>query len=167
MPSTYEPIATTTLGSTATTITFSSISSAYTDLIAICTVSGASPDDIRFRVNGDTNNSYSFTTLYGTGSAAGSARGSNISSGQGDYYGTPSTVLNATIQTIQFMNYSNITTYKTMIARGARSDSGTDATVSMWRNTAAINSITFGMGGSLSLSFAVGSTISLYGIKAA
>jgi hypothetical protein len=32
MPATYEPIATTTLGGAAATITFSSISSAYTDL---------------------------------------------------------------------------------------------------------------------------------------
>ena len=167
MASTYEPIATTTLGSTATSITFSSISSAYTDLIAIATVSAASPDDLRFRFNSDSSNAYSWTTLYGTGSAAGSFRASNVSSGAADYYGTPSSTAGATVQIIQFLNYSNSTTYKTAIARGNRSDSGVDATVSLWRNTSAINSITFGIGGSFSLSFAVGSTITLYGIKAA
>ena len=167
MAATYEPIATTTLGSTATSITFSSISSAYTDLIAIATVSASSPDDLRFRFNSDTNNSYSWTTLFGTGSSPGSYRASNVSSGAADYYGTPSSTAGATVQIIQFLNYSNSTTYKTAIARGARSDSGTDATVSLWRNSDPITSITFGLGGSFSLSFAIGSTITLYGIKAA
>ena len=168
MSSTYEPIATTTLGSTASSITFSSISSAYTDIIAVATIAATTtPDDIRFRVNGDTGSNYSFTTMFGTGSSAGSARATSVSSGSGSYYGTPGTTVNGSVQIIQFMNYSNATTYKTVIARGNRSDSGVDTTVSLWRNTAAINSITFGIGGSLSNTIAIGSSITLYGIKAA
>ena len=171
MSATYEPIATTTLGSTQTAITFDISSTAnqgYTDLIAIATIAATtSPDDIRFRFNGDTATSYSFTTLFGTGSGSGgSARASNVSSGSGSYYGTPGTTVNASVQIIQFMNYSNSTTYKTVIARGNRSDSGVDSTVSLWRNTAPITSITFGIGGSLSNTIAIGSSITLYGIKA-
>ena len=164
--STYTPIATTTLSSTATSVTFSSLGS-YTDIIAIITASAASPDDIRFRFNGDTGSNYSWTTLYGTGSAAGSFRQSSTSSGAADYYGSPSTVSGATIQTIHFMNYANSTTYKTAIARGNRSDSGADSTVSLWRNTSAITSIQFGIGTSFSNTIAVGSTFTLYGIAAA
>jgi hypothetical protein len=36
MAITYEPIATTTLGTAAASVTFSSISGAYTDLVLVC-----------------------------------------------------------------------------------------------------------------------------------
>jgi hypothetical protein len=36
MASTYEPIATTTLGTATASVTFSSISGAYTDLVLVC-----------------------------------------------------------------------------------------------------------------------------------
>jgi hypothetical protein len=167
MSSTYEPIATTTLGGTATSITFSSISSAYTDLVAVAAIaSTTAPDDLTFRINGDTSSIYSATILFGTGSSAGSGRLTTRSSGIGSYYGTPNTVVNNSVQILNFMNYSNSTTYKTILVRANRSDSGVDAMVDLWRNTAAIDSITFGIGGSFSNTIAIGSTITLYGIKA-
>jgi len=62
------------------------------------------------------------------------------------------------------MNYSNTTTNKTVIGRhnGA---SGPVASVGLWRNTAAINSIR--ISNSSAVNFTIGSTFSLYGIKAA
>ena len=161
---TYTPIESKTLGSAASSVTFSSIPSTYTDLILVVTAAGASADDLRYRFNSDSGTNYSTTILYGTGSAAGSAITTNATSCLADYYGSVGTVLNSSIQTIHIMNYSNSTTYKTAIARGNRSDSGTDATVSLWRSTSAINSITLGIGNSYSINFSVGSIFTLYGI---
>jgi hypothetical protein len=161
---TYTPIESKTLGSAASSVTFSSIPSTYTDLILVVTAAGASADDLRYRFNSDSGTNYSTTILYGTGSAASSARTTNATSCLADYYGSVGTVLNSSIQTIHIMNYSNSTTYKTAIARGNRSDSGTDATVSLWRSTSAISSITLGIGNSYSVNFSVGSIFTLYGI---
>ena len=76
MPTTYEPIATTTLGSAQTSVTFSSISGAYTDLVLVINAgnSGGTGYGIALQCNNDTGSNYSFTQLYGTGSAATSTR---------------------------------------------------------------------------------------------
>jgi hypothetical protein len=60
------------------------------------------------------------------------------------------------------MNYSNSTTYKTILGRSNAATSGTSAAVGLWRSTSAINSIEIG-----TVSFTAGSTFSLYGIAAA
>ena len=167
MPITYDRIATTTLGTATSSVTFSSIPATYTDLVLIVNAAGASSDDLRYRFNGDTGTNYSSTIVYGTGSSAGSYRTSNATSCLADYYGSVGTTLGNSMQTIQIMNYSNSTTYKTSIARGNRADSGTDATVSLWRSNNQITSITLGIGNTYSINFSVGSTFTLYGILAA
>jgi hypothetical protein len=48
--------------------------------------------------------------------------------------------------------------------RGGQAGSGTQELVGLWRNTAAINAIKFYSAGS---NFSIGSTFTLYGIKAA
>ena len=62
--STYTPIATTTLSSAQSSVTFSSLGS-YTDIILVYAGTGTSTDTqgIRFQVNGDTGTNYSNTTL--------------------------------------------------------------------------------------------------------
>ena len=50
MAITYEPIATTTLGSAAASVTFSSISGSYTDLVLIVVPKATTGDYIRCRV---------------------------------------------------------------------------------------------------------------------
>lgn len=163
MPATYEPIATTTLGSDQSSLTFSSISSSYTDLVLIINGSFTSGENsYGMRVNGDTGGNYSSTALYGTGSSATSLGNSNTSR---MYLGRAGTSNSTSI--IQILNYSNTTTYKTVISRG-NSSSIVMATVSLWRSTSAINSLTisefdFPAGTIL----ASGSTFTLYGIKAA
>jgi hypothetical protein len=165
MPSTYEPIATQTLGSSAATVTFSSISGSYTDIVAVITAKvAASSYDLSFRVNGDSGTNYSLTALSGNGSTATSIRVSSASAGRGDYRAYMDTSeFNNYI--IQFMNYSNSTTNKTVIGRGNSAALGTDAVVNLWRNTAAITSIVFAP--EFTGNFATGSTFTLYGIKAA
>jgi hypothetical protein len=159
---TYEPIATQTLGSSAATVTFSSIPSTYTDLVLVVAGTASGGDDILMQFNSDTASNYSYTILYGTGSVAGSVRGSNGTSILVDYYGAMGTGQNNRI--IQINNYSNTTTNKTSLVRANNAASGTDAIVGLWRSTSAINAIRLFMG---TATFATGSTFSLYGIKAA
>lgn len=158
--STYTPITTTTVsGSAVANVTWSSISSAYTDLIIVTnllTTSGGNGVGIQF--NGDTGSNYSFTYMYGNGSLAASGRASSQTNGQIDR-----TAANGAGIT-HIMNYSNTTTYKTFVSRG-NTGGEVFAWVNLWRSTSAINSIKlFCNDGS---NFSVGSQLTLYGILAA
>lgn len=165
--STYSTIATTTLGSAQTSVTFGSFSG-YTDLF--CSYSTRSTGvvaDVMLQFNGDTGTNYSVTILHGNGSAAGSYRQSSANELLIDFQGsagTTSGVFNTGL--LNIMNYSNTTTYKTILNRAGRAASGTDAVVGLWRNTSAITSMAFKLGGSGN-QFAAGSTFTLYGITAA
>ena len=167
MPTTYEPIATTTLSSAQSSVTFSSISGAYTDLVLILSLkndSGVTAPAVYMRVNGDTGSNYSTTMLYGNGSSAGSGRGSNNTYALLNWLGGGS---NGVIVDgiVHLMNYSNTTTNKTFIHRYNNSSAEVDAGVSLWRSTSAITSVT--ILDTTTRNFASGSTFTLYGIKAA
>jgi hypothetical protein len=63
-----------------------------------------------------------------------------------------------------FNNYSNATTYKTILSRGNNASSSVTAYSALWRSTSAINEIkVFTLSGNLR----AGSTFTLYGIAAA
>ena len=167
--STYTPIATTTLGSAQASVTFSSISGSYTDLVLVGNLGSASAYFANIRFNSDTGSNYSVTDLYGTGSSAGSARASNRSVGDIDFdVNLPSDVSSNFIANI--MNYSNSTTYKTTLTRMNNAANGVSASVVLWRNTNAITSITIlsaSSNGANTANIASGSTFTLYGIAAA
>jgi len=166
MTATYEKIATTTLGSSTATVTFSAISGSYTDLILVCQIAQvASNNSPRIRFNSDTGSNYSYTYVKGNGSSAVSGRDSNSTAG---YLAETSGSTSLELITItHIMNYSNSATFKTHISRGNRASAETDATVGLWRSTSAITSISLAMGGSFPTNnFASGSTFTLYGIKA-
>jgi hypothetical protein len=160
---TYTPIATQTLGSAAASVTFSSISGAYTDLVLVLNGKYASTSDSSpsLQFNGDTSTNYSETGLNGDGSTASSFRESNISSmTAGSMSADQSTSI------FNIMNYSNTTTYKTVISRGNNTTYRVRAYVGLWRSTSAINSITV-LANASGINFATGSTFSLYGIASA
>lgn len=165
---TYEPIATTTLGSATGTVTFSSIPGSYTDLILISNIKSntTAQSSLLFSCNGvETGGLYSGTMLYGTGSAAGSNRTSNQDYGtilRNGGLSASSTVMQPFIT--QFMNYSNTTTFKTVLSRSNVSDTVVEASASLFRSTSAITSIRIFANTN---GFAIGSTFTLYGIAAA
>ena len=165
--STYTPIATTTLGSAANQVTFSSIAGTYTDIVAICSIKATtgSNEVLRAQVNGDTGSNYSYTYLQGvsTGAESGRASNSTLILAQAGNQAIPEAASTFAPYTVQFMNYSNTTTNKTIIARGAGTNQA-GASVSLWRNTAAITSIRFYIAAG---NFDTGSTFTLYGIAAA
>jgi hypothetical protein len=155
---TYEPIATTTLGSATANVTFSSISGSYTDLVLVINAGVSTTGAITVQLNADTGTNYSVTRLYGDGSTATSDRFSSQNYLDLSFF--PNTLNNNSI--IHFMNYSNTTTNKTILARW-NSTSYTTAVVGLWRNTAAVNSIK--LYNALGYNLIAGSTFSLYGIK--
>jgi hypothetical protein len=167
MPITYEPIATTTLVSTATNLSLTSIPGTFTDLILVIRASVDSDGDCRYRINGDTAANYSGTNIWGTGSTAGSTRLPGQNAGFTNSYGGFTTTLGNSVQILHFMNYSNTTTYKTILSRTNAAGSGVDATVGLWRSTSAITSIDIGKNSGMGGTFQIGSTFTLYGIKAA
>lgn len=161
---TYVPIASQTLGSAASSVTFSSIAGTYTDLIVVINAKAVTgTPSIALRFNSDSGSNYSYTGLAGNGSSASSARASNTSTAWVSAYlnGVSSTNWNNGI--IHIMNYANSTTYKTSLARWAGADYEVDAIVTLWRSTSAITEVNLIAQSNL----VAGSTFTLYGIKAA
>jgi len=168
---TYEPIATTTLTSDENSITFSSISGAYTDLVIIVQVqsnaTGTSSNGMRCRINTDSGNNYSYNNLYGDGAAGASSKEYAVDYFiPGDIPQTSAGVRNLSI--ISIMDYANTTTFKTIVARGNWHE-GTSCTVALWRSTVAVTSVTISRNFFIDSTSKVksGSTATLYGIKAA
>ena len=167
MAKTYTPIATQTLSTATANVTFSSIPSAYTDLVIVCDnlfIASGTPN-LRVRLNGDTGSNYSVTPIEGNGATAYSVRQINITGIDFGYYTSLYPISTSTIPNnaiINIMNYSNSTTYKTVLARSGSSYTGTNANVGLWRNTASITSVT--VTNSTAANFSVGSTFTLYGI---
>ena len=163
---TYVALDEVTVAIATPSITFTSIPQGYTDLVLVCNIAQvASNNSLRIRYNSDTGSNYSYTQLQGNGSTAVSGRDINLTSGLVAETTANTGLELAVIAHIQ--NYSNTITYKTSIGRGNRPDSLVDATVSLWRSTAAITTIDLSMGsGFPANNFATGSTFKLYGIEA-
>ena len=168
MPATYEPIATTTLGSAAASITFSSIPATYTDLRVVYVVNCASAGQLLFiRFNGDGSGStlYSLTNLYGDGSTATSSRNTSRSSWFDLQNGMPSGGSTFAFGTIDLFSYAG-STYKTGLMTGSNDANGTgdvDRRVGLYSSTSAISSIT--LSPQTAVNFSIGTTATLYGIK--
>mgnify|MGYP003338850950 FL=1 len=170
---TYTPITSTTLGSNTASVTFSSISSAYTDLVLV--VAGAL-DGANWvptlQFNSDTGTNYSTTFVEGSGSSAMSERlTSKVEIFPGYTNGAWGTTLGANNCIFHIQNYSNTTTYKTVLSRNNSNDStnsypGTVAGVSLWRSTSAVSTIVIKVGGN-GANLKSGSVVTLYGITAA
>lgn len=161
MASTYTPIATYTAASDQSSITFSSLGS-YTDIRIVANMMDTNLYGL-LRFNSDSGSNYSRTWMYGNGSSAQSNRTSNATSAYWGATGSGSTFLQ---NKMDIMNYGNSTTYKTMLVRQDDSAGDVGAFVYLWRSTSAITSISFVSANGTS-SIKTGSTITLYGIKAA
>jgi hypothetical protein len=167
MPLTYEPIATATIATDGQGWDFTSIPSTYTDLRLVVygrstfsstTFGGAG------RFNGDSGTNYSWTRLFTDGNAQSQRQTNSDTFGVGEMPAANATANVFGQAVIDIMNYSNTTTFKTVLVRTS-APGITYAYVNLWRNTAAINRIVFG---TASLSgMKAGSMATLYGIKAA
>jgi hypothetical protein len=158
MAATYTPIASITLGATASSVTFSSIPQTYTDLVLVVKPATTSNYYLTFNDTfnaGSTN--YSWTRIYGSGSSAVSDKETSTHNLTSAWGGN-----GETLYITQIMNYSNTTTNKTALTR-INDSIYTVLIVGLLRSTAAITSINVTDAGS---GYTSGSTFNLYGIKA-
>jgi len=170
MASTFEPIGTSTLTSSATnfSVTFSSIPSTYTDLrVVVAMQTSDSGNDTWLNFNGDSASNYGWRTM--------EVEGSNTLAGLAIYssaqirinnWQSYTTANKPVLYTADILNYTNTTGYKTTLSKGQGSYGtygSTGMTCGIWRNTAAITSLTVFHGGTVNAK----STFTLYGIKAA
>jgi hypothetical protein len=161
MPATYEKIATTTLGSSSATITFSSIGSGYTDLRLVLTGTTNTAANPLIRFNNDTGSNYSRTMLTGDGTSATSSRNTSATSINGGQGGFDTTI--PSFAEIDIFSYAGGTNKTCLIAwSGDLNGSGNVARiVGLWRDTTAINRVDLIVSGAV---FNTGTTATIYGI---
>ena len=173
MAATYEPIQSTTLGSDATSYTFTSIPGTFTDLRIIITGRRnniSTPNSYWYmRVNSDTGSNYSVTRVWASDNEPWSTR--DISSTYCMFHtsGLPRSDEAFSVFTVDLMSYANTSVHKTFLGVIAAPVINTNyyvvsRGVGLWRSTSAITSVTLEAGGA---SWHAGSTFSLYGLKAA
>jgi hypothetical protein len=173
MPLTYDSIATFTLASETSTITFSSIPGTYTDLRLV--LFGIKPSATNsaalVRVNGDaTSTNYSYVTMTGFAGGSSPSTINNTSSGCLLIIGFDALVGSYPKGgTLDIFNYANTSMYKTalnveMSDRGGGSGR-TVRSAQSWKSTSAITSLQIYDGSGRN--FGVGTVATLFGIKAA
>ena len=166
---TYVAIAEQTLGSAAASVTFSSIPGTYTDLVLVVSarcLRAGTEDAFHIQVNGDSSALYSRTEVYN--STSGRATAETSYKYHGKVAGNTATSGVFATSIINFQNYSNTTTFKTLVARSGMADIATTEvkmSVGLYRSTNAISSMVLTT--QTATNFAIGSTFSLYGIAAA
>lgn len=176
MPSpTYVALAKTVLTGTASSVTFSSIPSTYTDLILTCSVrdndGGGFREPFIVLLNSQTTSSTdsSYTALYGYASTAGSGRASNTYlQNVYDAVGSAATANTFSNVEIYIPNYAG-STNKILSVSGVSENNNagealTGAEAYLWRNTSAITTIKLQPTAGIT-NFASGSRFDLYGIK--
>jgi hypothetical protein len=169
--STYTPIATYTApNGSVNSYSFTSIPQTYTDLVLVLSCGMNSGGDPTVVVNNDSGANYSDTWLNGNGTTLASYRytGRNFWYPEWNLMGGAYGVFSLQ-STFHFMNYSNTSTFKTVLYRtgnaAAGTNVGTEYHVGIWRSTAAITRID--VGATSSQTYMSGSTFTLYGIAAA
>lgn len=162
---TYTPLANITLGSTSSTVTFSSISQLYRDLVLVVMPIGSTASNFLVQVNGDTTNAnYSVVNMRGNGFGASSGTTSGYPGWNVAFSSSVLTTAGHNTR-LEIMDYSATDKHKTALIRTNNTPLGeaTEAEAGRWANTAAITSLTCVTQGS---SFVAGSTFALYGIAA-
>ena len=160
MATTYEKIATTTLSSTATDITFSSIPATYTDLkIVWVGKRTAGGQNLRIRFNSDTGSNYSATWISGDGTDALSNRTTSATQGTG-----PRIISDQfSMGLIDIFSYTASVNKTFLVTSAADYNGGGEVynIVNLWRSTSTISTIELSISAS---SMTIGTTATLYGI---
>ena len=167
----FYQIATTTLGSAQSSITFSSIPATYTHLqirgIARSTRTEVN-SGINITMNSDTGSNYSYHAVYGSGSSAGSyGSASQTAMYSGGILAASSTASSFSPIVIDILDYNNTNKFKTIrILSGADQNSASFSEVGLvsgnYRSTTAVSSLTLTAAVN---NLAQYSSFALYGIK--
>ena len=146
-----------------TSVTFSSIPSTYTHLQLRMVANKVTPTDFcNIRFNGDTATNYNTHFLTGNGSSATSQFNGTLSGIYSVVAVTNSNIFGAAITDV--LDYANVNKFKTTRELNGFDTNGAGEMrliSGLWRNTAAINSITVYS----ATNFNTGTSIALYGVK--
>ena len=169
-PNNYESIATTTLSTNTSTITFSSIPATYThlQLRGIARLSSTSNyGEITF--NSDAAANYTFHKLNGNGSSASAYGASGTNSIYLDYLAYNSTTASAFgVFVVDILDYLNTNKYKTVRYLGGNDGNGNggiNLASGVWRSTSAISTLTIKGYNNGTDPFVTYSSFALYGVK--
>jgi hypothetical protein len=157
---TYTALATVTLGSSASSVTFSSIPATYRDLVVVTNVDGTLQSNYWLRLNGDTGSNYSYVFARGNGTTASSSSSAGQTSmrlnGDADVMTDFSHVA-----VLSIMDYSATDKHKTVLIRPNTASRAADMGAGRFASTSAITSVLLFLSTG---NFDVGSTFNLYGI---
>ncbi len=168
----YESIASFTLGSTTSTVTFSSIPSTFKHLqiryIARTNTGASNQDQVHMRFNSDTGSNYAWHRLLADGATVNATASSSqtyINTGTAARAGEPSNVFGAGV--IDILDYQNTNKNKTTrTLTGEDANSGSDEFIGLysglWTSTSAVSQIDIFSTGASFLQY---SSFALYGIK--
>lgn len=171
MPNTMTLISSQTLGSDASSVTFSSIPQIYNDLKLIVSTRvtrATTQSTIVMVFNGSGGTAYTNRTIRGTGSAV----ESSVSASSADVRdiispGSQATANTFANQEIRIANYSSTTQNKAVFVNSVSENNSTasamNLTSAVWANDSAITSITFSEPNG-NTNFATNSSFYLYGI---
>ena len=167
MAITYDVIASNTLSAKASSIVFNSIPATYTDLrIVLINQNDTNAYNPYVLFNNDSGTNYTYSFIYGnSGSTVGSVQNTGVTFGQlnmggqalSPYWG---------LDEIDLFSYSSTTIYKTYLFRSSdnNSTSFTGVGSALWKSFSAINSVSVFANAGL---FSIGTTVTIFGIKAA
>jgi hypothetical protein len=170
MPSTYTLISSNVLTTTTASVTFSAIPSTYTDLVlrlSTRTDLADTSENIYTTFNGDTATNYSGTRVANYNNSVDSARNSSqVRFSQGPWSAgtnlTADTFANNEVYIPSYTASANKPVSSFAAIENNAAAAFVIATANLWRNTAAITSVTMAP---YSGNFVSGSSFYLYGIK--
>jgi hypothetical protein len=156
---TYDLIASNVLGSSAASVTFSSLPAGYRDYVLVIQAKADGTVELGLQLNSDTGNNYPSVYMAGTGSSTFSGTEAN------NYialtgYGRIGTALDS-VTIVSIQDASATDKHKPVLARHNRAGNYVNATAGRWANTSAVTSITLLPS---SGNFSSTSTFYLYGI---
>ena len=152
--SSYIPIASQTLSSSASSVTFSSIPGTFRDLVLVFNAKATTSTFLKYRLSSDTGSNYSIVTMYGP---VGTFAATETSFYIGDINTT-----NETAGTSAIFDYAQTDKHKPQLTRWGFGTASVWAEAGRWGLTSPVISMNiFVESGSI----AAGSTFSLYGIE--
>jgi hypothetical protein len=160
----FESIATQTVSSSVSSVTFSSIPSTYTHLqIRVMALTSSANNNIRMRFNSDTASNYSTHELTGSGAAISAL--SSLTTGMYPTFSPGNT--HPGVMIIDVLDYKDTNKYTTIRSLWGYDNNGSGylgLSSGSWRNTNAVTSIEFThtLGGA---TISANSHFALYGIK--
>lgn len=168
----WTPLANITLGSNTATVTFSSLSQAYRDLVLVTTLrstrASSTEDYPALRFNGDSGNNYSVVFMGGNSGGTNTFSATQDAINLGDSPASSSTAGLQTMAITHIMDYSTTNKHKVALNRWNAPGAAPNyvaAVANRWANTGAITSLTISFPYYSGL-IAAGSTIALYGVSA-